>query len=264
MRANPALVQFNGYGARTEYLAAVRGPRHGMVCRPGHVAASFRQHDERQRGVSAISCRKSTATAPARDCGSPKTPGMCARPDGKPLYIEGTILDATERVRRHGRDRAPGQYRPLDRRRKPLPFPEQAEGPDDRRRQQSGCVIFIDRPRPLQGSERHAGPRRGRHRAEDRRDAPARHCRGKRRIVARLGGDEFAVIPAKRLHATSRPTAPHWKSSGCCGSPVHLEGQTASWAPASASRSIPPTPLMPTELLNHADLALYQVKASGT
>jgi predicted signal transduction protein with EAL and GGDEF domain len=119
-----------------------------------------------------------------------------------------------------------------------------------------------DRPRPLQGDQRHA-------RAPARRPAPARDRqapRGSARpgdLVARLGGDEFAVLlaPGRQPGAGDEPgpvAAPQIRSRST--------SRASSCVPrrASASRSGPTTAATWTRCCGRADIAMYVAKGGRT
>ena len=83
---------------------------------------------------------------------------MCATRPGKPVYIEGTIQDATERVQGMAAIERQANTDPLTGAASRFHFMNALNAIT--RDINGACVLFIDRPRQVQGSERHAGPRR--------------------------------------------------------------------------------------------------------
>ena len=77
-----------------------------------------------------------------------------------------------------------------------------------------------DRPRPLQGGQRHARPRSRRH-AAARRRRPAAGALRRGDTLARLGGDEFAVLLPTCPTARRPPSSPaacsaRWSGRSSC------------------------------------------------
>ena len=120
-----------------------------------------------------------------------------------------------------------------------------------------------DRPRPLQGGQRHARPPRRRPAAAANRRAPAA-ARPRRRHVARLGGDEFAVLLPG---SPTREAAGRWPTHRCARAraPVPLDGRRRSTSRRSVGVAVcPEHGDDATTLLQRADVAMYAAKATST
>ena len=132
------------------------------------------------------------------------------------------------------------------------------------RRHGERAAVLIDRPRPLQGGQRHAGPPRGRRDAARDRRGRLRDALRESDTVARLGGDEFAVLlprVARRGGGRARsPTA----LGGAIAAPDGGRRPVARRArPASASPCSRTTATDADELLQRADVAMYAAKAES-
>ena len=119
-----------------------------------------------------------------------------------------------------------------------------------------------DGPRPLQGDQRHARAPLRRPAAAGARRPPATALR-ESDTVARLGGDEFGVL----LPSTPRP--PRGQRGGRAdpqppsSEPFILQGLPLASRPRSASRSTPTHGEDVDTLVQRADVAMYQAKATN-
>ena len=96
VRCNPALAALNGYGSEAEYISAVSGA-HGAWYVDPERSAEFKRL-LRRRGGSGTLCRKFTGTGRREKFWITENAWHVRDMDGNPIFIEGTIQDATERI----------------------------------------------------------------------------------------------------------------------------------------------------------------------
>ena len=125
-----------------------------------------------------------------------------------------------------------------------------------------GAGAAADRPRRLQGAQRHARPsRRRRGAAPDRAAAPAPAARAGHARAAGRG----RVRGRARRRATRRPPAPRAAAARARSSTRSRSATSGCTStPASASRSSRSTPTDPLGLLQRADVAMYEAKRLRT
>ena len=127
-----------------------------------------------------------------------------------------------------------------------------------RRRRRAAVRAAHDRPRPVQGAQRHPRPPRRRRAAAQRRPAAERHHASRRR---RRPPGRRRVRRARqgRRHRDGR----RWPRPACArrsGAPTRSPGSRCTSARASASPPSPSTPQDASTLLRHADVAMYEAK----
>ncbi len=257
VRCNPALAALNGYASEAEYISAVSGAHGAWYVNPAR-GAQFRElmlSEGRVRDfVSEVyrhrSREKFWITENAwhvRDV------------DGNPIFIEGTIQDATERIttmaiveRQANIDSLTGvasRFKFMN-----TLHEQSLDGAE-------GCALFsidLDRFKEVNDTLGHAAGDFVLCRTAERLQAIA----DGQGLVARLGGDEFALLlpgiyagaPLKNLAA---------KIISAMREPVQINGQNLMVGASVGIASFPLHAENDEELLANADLALYSAKLAG-
>ncbi|WP_373506151.1 putative bifunctional diguanylate cyclase/phosphodiesterase [Aestuariivirga sp.] len=257
VRANPALVKYNGYDSEEEYIAAIRARGSGWYVDPDRprVFQQMMKAEGRVRDLVSEIYRHKTR----EKLWITENAWYVMGPDGEPLYIEGTILDASERVRSMVEVERQANTDPLTGAVSRFHFMNKLR--DLTRDAGSIFVLFsidLDRFKEVNDILGHAA-------GDTVLKAVVTRLRaivGQAAIIARLGGDEFAVI-APGNDAALKADMTAQEIVRMLRVPVSIVGQTASVGASVGIALYPGHAANAKELLNHADLALYQAKASG-
>ena len=257
VRCNPALAALNGYASEAEYISAVSGAHGAWYVKPER-SAEFKQQmlsEGRVRDfVSEVFRHKSRErfwiTEHAwyvRDM------------DGNPIFIEGTIQDATERIttmaiveRQANIDSLTGvasRFRFMN-----ALHMQTLEGA-------RGCALFsidLDRFKEVNDTLGHAAGDfvlcQSAGRLEEIADGHG--------LVARLGGDEFALLLPGLIDGAALEDLAG-KIIEAMREPVQISGQNLIVGCSVGIASFPLHANDAEELLANADLALYRAKLSG-
>ena len=257
VRCNPALAALNGYGSEAEYISAVLGSHGAWYVDPGRSAEFKRLMREEGRVrdlVSEVYRHKSrerfwiTENAwHVRDI------------DGNPIFIEGTIQDATERIstmaiveRQANIDTLTGvasRFRFM----KALQEQTQPGAP--------GCALIsidLDRFKEVNDALGHAAG-----------DAVLCHAADTlaaisdgNALVARLGGDEFALLLPNVTHSAALEDLAE-KIVAALREPVHTSGKNLVVGASLGIACFPEHASGAEEILASADIALYGAKLAG-
>jgi diguanylate cyclase (GGDEF)-like protein/PAS domain S-box-containing protein len=257
VRANPALVAFNGYSSEAEYRNAISG-KHGDWYVDPTKNSTFRHLMETEGRV------KDLVSEVYRHCTREKVwitenAWLVRDAKGNPIFIEGTIQDATERIstmeiieRQANLDSLTG----ITSRFRFLRYLAAETSPG-----KLGCTIFsidLDRFKEINDAFGHVTGdfvlRTFAKRLQSLLLNPA--------LVARLGGDEFAILlPGMFSEADILELAAKIVSS--MREPFLFNGNNLLLGASIGVATFPNQGKDADELLINADLALYQAKKSG-
>ena len=257
VRCNPALAALNGYASEAEYISAVRGAHGAWYVDPDR-SAQFRQMmqgEGRVRDfVSEVYRHKSrekfwiTENAwHVRDM------------DGNPIFIEGTIQDATERITTMAIVERQANVDSLTGVASRFKFMNALhEHTFDGAK---GCALFsidLDRFKEVNDTQGHAAGDYVLCRSAER----LREIADGHGLVARLGGDEFALLlPGVIEGALLEDLA--GKIISAMREPVQVNGQNLIVGASAGIASFPLHAENGEELLANADMALYCAKLAG-
>jgi diguanylate cyclase (GGDEF)-like protein/PAS domain S-box-containing protein len=257
VRCNPALAALNGYGTEAEYISAVSGAHGAWYVNPER-SAQFKQlmlSEGRVRDfVSEVYKHKSrerfwiTENAwHVRDM------------DGNPIFIEGTIQDATERITTMAIVERQANIDSLTGVASRFKFMNALHGQTSEGA--GGCALFsidLDRFKEVNDTLGHAAGDFVLCQSAARLTAIA----DGHGLVARLGGDEFALLLPGAIDCAALEDLAG-KIISAMREPVLVSGQNLI---VGASVGIASHPLHANDaedLLANADLALYSAKLSG-
>lgn len=257
VRCNPALAAMNGYDSETDYIAAVSQISANWYVDPGR-AAAFRRLLERDGRVKDLVSE--VYRHRSRDRLWVTENAWFVRDDkGRPLFIEGTIQDATERVqglevveRQANTDALTGaasRFRFLN----CLAEETQPDRP--------GCVLYsidLDHFKEVNDLLGHGAGDVVLQTVVRRLDIIA----GRTGLVARLGGDEFAILQTG-AHSHMRADTTAEAIVKAMRQPIAIEGHNVIAGCSVGVAVYPAQAASAEELLTNADLALYQVKTHG-
>ena len=257
VRCNPALAALNGYETEAEYIGAVSGMHGAWYVEPGRsdefnrlMASEGRVRDFVSEVYRHRSRERIWITENAwyvRDA------------EGQPIFIEGTIQDATERIttmaiieRQVNLDTLTGvasRFRFLN-------CLETETGPD-----KLGCTLYsvdLDRFKEVNDLLGHAaGDIVLKLIANRLQSLISEPC-----LLARLGGDEFAILqPGQRSRTGVEALAK--KIVIALREPLRINGHDLTLGGSVGVSMFPNQATGAEELLGNADLAMYQAKAAG-
>jgi diguanylate cyclase (GGDEF)-like protein/PAS domain S-box-containing protein len=257
VRANPALAAINGYASEAEHIAAVTAkPVNWYVeeCR----AAEFHrilQRDGRVKDFVSEIYRHRTGER----LWITENAWYVRDAEGNPLYIEGTIQDASERVaaqiaveRLANKDHLTGasnRFHFINRLEVATVYPEN--------RIALFC-IDLDRFKTVNDTHGHAAGDAVLKEIAARLSAIA----GEGAIIARFGGDEFAVLVTSP-HAMATAAALAAQFIAAMQQPIACGGEMVMIGASAGIALFPDHAADAEELLHNADLALYGAKSSG-
>jgi diguanylate cyclase (GGDEF)-like protein/PAS domain S-box-containing protein len=257
LRANRALVTFNGYETEAEYQEAVK--KHGGNWYVDPERPKYFMHLMQTRGevrdlVSEVYSHKTR-----KKLWITENAWYVRDAQGNPIYIEGTIQDATERVEGLAAIERQANTDPLTGAASRFFFMNKLR--ELTRDTKSVCVLFaidLDRFKEVNDLLGHAAGDAVLQTVARRLQAAA----GKSATVARLGGDEFAVLVSGEGAAVSADITGA-EIVRRVRMPIDLAGHQVEVEVSVGIALYPADAATAKELLNHADLALYQVKSSG-
>ena len=257
LRANRALITFNGYETEEEYQAAVKDNAGNWYVDPDrarHFMHLIQTHGEVRDLVSEVYSHKTR-----RKYWITENAWYVRDGDGAPIYIEGTIQDATERVegmaaieRQANTDQLTGaasRFHLMNRLK---------ELTSDTASSFVLYSIDLDRFKEVNDLLGHAAGDAVLKEVSMRLHSIA----GPSATVARLGGDEFAILVTGVSAAVNCDMLAE-KIVRSLRVPVEVGGQVAAIGASVGIALYPAHASSAKELLSHADLALYQVKSRG-
>jgi diguanylate cyclase (GGDEF)-like protein/PAS domain S-box-containing protein len=258
LRANPAFVRMNGYETEAELMAATKDIAKEWYVDPNR-RAEFRAHIEKKGRVDDFIsevCRHRT-----REHIWVSESAWVVRSDkGEPLYYEGMVIDASERVRAEARIAHMASHDALTHLKTRCAFNETLRTALSQRRKSKIAVHCVDLDRFKDVNDTLGHPA-----GDELLRVAARRLReafGDNEDIARLGGDEFAIIQRNvvdRAEAEAfaarlvRILSARYKIGGVA---VHVG---ASVGVILADRHCGG----PEELMKNVDIALYRAKAEG-
>jgi len=258
IRANRALYTFNGYRSEEEHLSAVM--KHGGSWYVDPDRANYFRHIMETQGyvrdlVSEVYRHRSKERAWITE-----NAWYVRDANGQPLYIEGTIQDATERVlalaeveRQANTDLITGAVSRI----RFLEILHDAVA----REQETTALLTLDLDKFKQVNDLFG------HNAGDmvlriaaKRIAAA--TSGFQSTVARLGGDEFAII-LERLPSQADLSSLAESIVKTLREPIEIEGHNMVVGASVGVAVCPAHTRNAKELLSYADLSLYEAKEHG-
>ncbi len=257
LMANAALVRFNGYDSEEEYMTSVRSSGATWYVDPTR-AAQFRRMMETEGRV-----RDFVSEVYRHRTGErvwiTENAWYGRDPLGRPIYIEGTILDATERVRGIAAMARQANTDPLTGAASRFFLMNKlAELTRDPTSSFALFSIDLDRFKEINDTMGHSAGDTVLKVATRRISSIA----GEDATVARLGGDEFAVILPGTGAAVNSDMTAH-KIVGSLREAIDIAGQPVNISASIGIALYPAHASTVKELLTHVDLALYRVKSQG-
>lgn len=257
VRCNPALAALNGYDTESEYISAVRGAHGVWYVDPGR-GDEFRRRmkdDGRVKDLVSEVYRHKTR----EKFWITENAWFVRDLQGNPIYIEGTIQDATERIntmaiieRQANIDSLTGvasRFRFMNELAR-----ETVHGA-------SGCTLLsidLDSFKQVNDQMGHAAGDIVLMATAQRLQAVVQNCG----LVARLGGDEFALLlPGSFERNDVEELA--GRVIAVMREPIQVNGQNLIVGASVGIAAFPANARDAEELLANADLALYHVKMSG-
>ena len=257
VRCNPALALLNGYAGEAEYISAVRGS-HGAWYVDQERGAEFKRlmkHEGRVRDFVSEVYRHRTREKfwitenawHVRDL------------DGNPIFIEGTIQDATERITTMAIVERQANIDSLTGVASRFKFMNALHEQTSMRAPDFALFsIDLDRFKEVNDALGHAAGDFVLRRSAERLDFIA----DGKALVARLGGDEFALLlPGLADKPLLEDLA--GKIIAAMSEPVQIGGQNLIVGASVGIASFPLHADNAEELLANADMALYGAKLAG-
>ena len=257
VRCNPALAALNGYDSEADYISAVSGAHGAWYVNPGR-SAEFKQlmlSEGRVRDfVSQVYRHKSRERFWITE-----NAWYVRDMDGNPIFIEGTIQDATERITTMAIVERQANIDSLTSVASRFRFMNALRGQTIL--DADGCALFsidLDRFKEVNDTLGHAAGDFVLRQSAARLMAIA----DGHGLVARLGGDEFALLlPSAADGAVLENLAA--KIIAAISEPVQINGQNLIVGASVGIASYPLHANDAEELLANADLALYSAKLAG-
>ena len=257
LRLNRALAQIYGYSTEEECLAAIK-----INPLPGYVDPQsfnlFMDTLERDGKVTDF-----ISQVRLHETGEPRwliENAWYVRDDnGVPLYVEGTMLDATDRINAEMALQRHANYDSLTGAKSRHRFLQRME--EEQAKTGQGFVLYcidLDMFKDINDVFGHAVGDEVLRAVVQRLGTIC----GGREGVARLGGDEFAVICGKPC-ATSNPTLMADEIISAMRAPFVIDGQMHHIGASVGIAVFPDHGSDSAELLRNADTALYEAKAAG-
>ncbi len=258
VRANPALYTFNGYGSEEEHLAAVT--RNGGSWYVDPDRARHFQHLMETQGfvrdlVSEVYRHRTREKAWITE-----NAWYVRDKDGRPLFIEGTIQDATERVVAMAEIERHANTDALTGAASRLKFMKTLQEVVTSTATTTALfTVDLDRFKEVNDLLGHNAGDTVLRTVAARLKAVTQ---GLNATVARLGGDEFAVL-LPDLPADADIATIARRAVDALRQPIDIEGHPMVIGASVGAALCPDHTSDAAELLTFADLALYEVKQSG-
>jgi diguanylate cyclase (GGDEF)-like protein/PAS domain S-box-containing protein len=257
VRANPALAALNGYASEEEYITAVAGSTINWYVDADR-AEEFQKMLETEGRVKDLVSEVYRHKTRER-LWITENAWYVRDKDGQPVFIEGTIQDATERMQAISEIERLANCDPLTGAANRFQFLKML------RRQiataRTRLVLFcidLDHFKEVNDTLGHAA---GDFVLQTVTQRLTEIVYGKA-SVARLGGDEFAIV-VKTEEGTRDTIATAARIVHTLNQPIEHDGHSLVVGASVGAAISPDHGTTAEELLSNADLALYQVKASG-
>ncbi|WP_373503633.1 putative bifunctional diguanylate cyclase/phosphodiesterase [Aestuariivirga sp.] len=258
IRANRALCTFNGYDSEADHLAAVK--KHGGSWYVDPDRAKYFQHQLELQGYVRDMVSEVYRHRTREKAWIAENAWYVRDKDGTPLYIEGTIQDATERVQATAEIERQANTDALTGAASRFGFMKalhDAVSPDQ------GLValltVDLDKFKAVNDIFGHSSGDMVLKVAVKRL---RKSTNGFKATIGRLGGDEFAIL-VQQFQGEAEIRAIAAAIVRSLAAPIAIEGQDIVVG-ASVGAAISPTHASGAkDLLNSADLALYEVKKGG-
>jgi len=257
VRCNPALAMLNGYKNEAEYIRAVMGAHGAWYVDPG-------RSDEFKRLMRTEGRVKDLVSEVYRHRTREKiwiTENAWYVRDavGKPVFIEGTIQDATERITTMAIVEREANLDALTGAASRFRFLREIE--DKTVGGAEPCTLYsidLDRFKEVNDIYGHAA-------GDYVLGVTARRIQSLVKedgLLARLGGDEFAVLQAGSATPAESATLAN-SIVAIMGKPISVNSQNLVIGASVGVAMFPDHAANSEELLSNADMALYQVKTRG-
>ncbi len=257
VKINKALATLNGYGSEAEYMVAVTAASGNWYVDPGR-SALFKELLKSHAGVRDFVSEVYRHRTRERFWIT-ENAWYVRDAAGCPIFIEGTIQDATERVQGMAMIERQANVDALTGAASRFKFLNHLN--EATRAQTAECVLFtidLDNFKEVNDLLGHG--------AGDAvlRTVAARlqPIAGANALLARLGGDEFAMLMTGR-HCYMDADAVAARIVKSLRAPIDIDGHVAQVGASVGIAIYPAHAANAEELLTHADLALYHVKARG-
>jgi diguanylate cyclase (GGDEF)-like protein/PAS domain S-box-containing protein len=257
VRCNPALAALNGYDSEDDYLTAVTGQHGSWYVDPAR-SEEFKRRMREEGAVHDFVSEVYRHKTRERFWITENAWYVLDRA-GQPIFIEGTIQDATERMnamaaveRQANVDALTGvasRFRFMNQLMAATANPEKY------------CTLFsidLDRFKEVNDQLGHAAGDAVLKAAAQRLQAISAGDA----LVARLGGDEFALLLEGKFHDADIEALAGQIVEALC-EPVEIYGRNIMTGASVGVASFPAHAADCEELLANADLSLYQAKMSG-
>lgn len=257
LRANPAYVRMNGYRTEREMIANMRDIARQWYVLPGRREEFVRRVQE--HGVVTDFISEVYRHRTGERMWVSETGWLVRATDGTPLYYEGTIIDATERMRAEAEIAQLAHFDSLTGLANRSLFARELHRcltrPDP-----SLAVLYLDLD-DFKAINDTLG-----HPVGDQllRQAAERIVRavGPQPLVARFGGDEFSILVREAVDPP-RLTALAEAIIAGLSAPFHLDDKEAAVGVSVGIALCPEHGSTADEVMRNADIALYQAKGAG-
>ncbi len=254
VRCNPALAAFNGYQTEAEYIEAVTGS-HGTwyvdPSRPDEFKRLLREEGRVKDFVSEVYRHRTRERVWITE-----NAWFVCDAYGIPIFIEGTIQDASERVATMAIIEREANLDALTGAASRFRFLKEIEAATKPRK--VPCTLYsvdLDRFKEVNDLFGHATGDSVLAITAERLQS----CVGQDAVVARLGGDEFAILQPGE-NAPDEVSALSRKIVEIMRQPMTVNGQNLIVGASIGVATFPEHAAGFEELLTNADMALYQVK----
>ena len=258
MRANPALARLNGYETEAELLAAVGDIAGEWYVDPGR-REQFRALIDANGRIDDFVSEVRRHRTRERIWVS-ESAWLVRSEKGEPLYYEGTVIDASQRILAEQRIAHMAHHDALTDLLTRAAFLDSLRAALRRAEPQRLVAVHcvdLDRFKDVNDTLGHpAGDQLLRNAAKRLRAGLREKCE-----VARLGGDEFAVIQ-RDVADRAEAEALAWRLVRILSARYNIDG-AAVHIGASVGVILAPAGAEAEELMKNVDIALYRAKAAG-
>ncbi len=257
VRANPALAALNGYASEALHIEAVTKQPRNWYVDPARAEKFARIIKSKGRVKDLVSQVYRHRTG--EKLWITESAWYVRDTEGKPIFIEGTLLDATERMANLEAIERQANFDSLTGAANRFRFLRRLD--EATRPAMKDCVLFtidLDHFKEVNDSVGHA--------AGDiiLKDVASRlrEIAGETGLVARLGGDEFAILDrGEGALAQSEVKAGRIVKALC--QPIAAGGRSITIGASVGVAAFPGHAANAEDLLRKSDLALYEVKSAG-